>query len=132
VDQETFRVGSGIYLAGDSTDVRFGAVFEEDNETGYFYALELPKHTILDALHIYNIANVVDRDRPSTFSIVWSDDGSKCALLINNYPHGAFDFVAQRGYCRTNFPSFPRQAEQAWQKYDHSWSDDAVSWLVPE
>ncbi|MGP0017489.1 MAG: DUF2251 domain-containing protein [Candidatus Sulfotelmatobacter sp.] len=60
--------------------------FEDEGETDYFYALDLLRtpDKILDAVHIYNVANVVDRDRPSQVDIVWSEDGSKCALLINN------------------------------------------------
>lgn len=48
---------------------------------------------ILDAVHIYNVANVVDRDRPFALSIVCSEDGMNCALLINGYPHAAFNFA---------------------------------------
>jgi hypothetical protein len=84
---------------------------------------------ILDAVHIYNVANVADRERPSTVCIVWSEEGTQCALLINAYPHAAFDFSAKRGYCRTNFPNFHHQAERGWSPSDHSWSDDAVAWL---
>jgi hypothetical protein len=60
---------------------------------------------------------------------VWSEDGAKCALLINDYPHAAFDFAAKRGYCRTNFPNFPNKVERSWSESDHSWSDEAVVWL---
>jgi len=100
-------------------------------DTGYCYAVDLnrPDNKILDSVHIYNVANVADRDRPSTLSIVWSEDGCKCALLINGYPHAAFDFAAKRGYCRTNFPNFPDEGEGGWSKSDHSWSADAVEWL---
>jgi hypothetical protein len=87
------------------------------------------KHMILDAVHIYNVANVMDRDQPSTLFIAWSDDGSRCALLINDYPHAAFDFKAKRGYCRTNFPNFHESKKGKWRKSDHTWSDEAVAWL---
>ncbi len=87
---------------------------------------------ILDAVHIYNVKNIVDRDKPSILCIVWSEDGNKCALLINDYPHAAFDFVAKRGYCRTNFPNFSHPGKDGWLRSDHSWSDDAVAWLDSE
>jgi len=89
-------------------------------------ALPLAPSRAIDAVHKHNVANVTDRDRPSTLSIVWSADGCKCALLINGYPHAAFDFAAKRGYCRTNFPN---ETEGSWSKSDHSWSDDAIAWL---
>ena len=131
MEGHTFQVGSDVFVAQDAPDGRHSAFFEDDGETGYFYAVDLrpPDNTILDAVHIYNVANVVDRDRPSTLSIVWSEDGAKCALLINGYPHAAFDFAAKRGYCRTNFPNFPNKAERSWAESDHSWSDEAVAWL---
>src|SRR5678815_4002694 len=106
MDEQTFQVGSEVFVAQDAPDGRYSAFFEDDGETGFFYAVDLGQadNMILDAVHIYNVANVVDRDRPSTLSIVWSEDGLRCALLINSSPHAAFDFAVKRGYCRTNFP----------------------------
>ncbi len=62
-------------------------------------------------------------------AILWSGDGIKCALLINAYPHAAFDFEAKRGYCRTNFPNFPKTSAGCWDSSDHHWSDEAIAWL---
>jgi hypothetical protein len=131
MSEQVFQVGSDVFVADDSPGGRYRAFFEDDGETGYFYAVDLTQsdHTILDAVHIYNVANVVDRDRPSTLSIAWSKEGEKCALLINGYPHAAFDFAAKRGYCRTNFPNFPNRNEEGWAQSGHAWSDDAVAWL---
>jgi hypothetical protein len=130
--EQTFKPGDGVTFASDSLINPHGAVFEDDGETGYFYALDLDgsESMILDAVHIYNVANVSDRDRLSTLSIIWSDDGVKCALLINGYPQAAFDFAAQRGYCRTNFPNFPTMTPGLWPSADHSWSDEAIAWLT--
>ena len=80
-------------------------------------------------MNIYDVKNVTDRDRVSTLSIVWADDGLKCALLINGYVHGVFDFSAKRGFCRTNFPNFPDRGDGSWPSSDHSWSEDAITWL---
>jgi hypothetical protein len=102
-----------------------GTFFEDDGETGYFYATRLSGHEIFDAVHIHNIASVVDRDRESEVEILWSNDGFKSALLINHYPHAVFDFSAKRGYCRTDFPNSPRRKDGGWQKDTHRW-DDAV------
>lgn len=129
--EQTFQVGANFSTARDSPCGQHSALFEDDGETGYFYAIDLTQldNMILDAVHIYNVANVVDRSRPSAFSIVWSDDGLKCALLINGHPHAAFDFSSKRGYCRTNSPNFPVPSRGCWPSSDHSWSDDAVAWL---
>jgi hypothetical protein len=125
----TLHVGKKEFFSAHAPTDRFGAYFEDDGETGYFYALEFGRkpNEIVDALHIYNVRNVRDSHKPSELQIVWSSDGNKCALLINNHPHAAFDFLARRGYCRTNFPNFA--GERDWQHSDHSWSDDAISWL---
>jgi hypothetical protein len=127
--EETLHVGAGAFVASDSPNGRWSSFFEDDGETGYFYAwdLELRDNNILDALHIYNVSNVVDRDRPSTVQVVWSREGSKCALLINGYPHAVFDFEARRGYCRSNFPLRHAPSHAGWLQSDHSWSDDAAS-----
>jgi len=126
-----FHPGDNSFAAKDSPGGRYSAFFEDEGDTGYFYAVDLTRkdQTILDAVHIYNAANVTDRDRPSTLEILWSEDGLKCALLINGYAHAAFDFAAQRGFCRTNFPNFPDQPQGCWSQSDHAWSDDAVAWL---
>ena len=129
--EQTFQPGDCVLLLCDAPGGSVSASFEDDGETGYFYAIDLTRtdNMILDAVHVYNVTNVSDRDRPLTVSIEWSEDGFKCALLINGYPHAAFDFSAQRGFCRTNFPNFPSQSPGCWLSSDHSWSEDAVAWL---
>jgi hypothetical protein len=126
------HVGQKELFEVDAPGNQFSAFFEDDGDVGYFYALERLQATdqVVDALHIYNVANVTDAQRPSDLSIVWSADGSRCVLLINGYAHAAFDFVAKRGYCRTNFPSLP-DLGRGWNS-SHQWSDEAVAWLNAE
>jgi hypothetical protein len=129
--EQTFKPGDKALIGSDSPTHPNSAFFEDDGDTGYFYAMDLARseNMILDAVHIYNVANVLDRDRESSLSIVWSADGMKCALLINGYPHATFDFGAKRGYCRTNFPNLPNTPTGCWDSSDHYWSDEAVAWL---
>lgn len=84
----------------------FSGVFEDDGGTGYFYAVnrEDTQIRILDAVHIYNVANVVDRDEASEAEIVWSADGLKAGLLLNGYLHALLDFSSKKAYSRSNFP----------------------------
>jgi hypothetical protein len=112
-----FRPGTDTWVASDSPTSSFSGVFEDDGQTAYFYAYDRANadHAILDAVHIYNVANVSDRDRDSEVEIVWSTDGLKAALLINRYPHAVINFEAQRAYSRSNFPPPPKG----------SWSDGA-------
>ena len=129
--EQTFKPGDRTTFGIDSVTHPYSAFFEDDGETGYFYALDLTRSDgmILDAVHIYNVADVSDRERESTVSIAWSADGMKSALLINGHVHAAFDFDAKRGYCRSNFPNLPSTASGCWDGTDHHWSDEAIAWL---
>ena len=103
--EETFVVGQDTYVDSVSPKGSQAVVFEDNKETGYFYAAETkPSLQVLDALHIYNVADVVNKEKPSKAQIVWTDDGLKAALLINDYCHAVFDFVQKAGYCRNGFP----------------------------
>lgn len=100
-----FTVGNDAYFNSVSPLNSYGVAFEDDLETGYFYAIDTGKEAqILDALHIYNVKNIVDRDKPSKLQIVWSKNGMIAFLLINNYCHAIFDFEEKAGYCRNGFP----------------------------
>jgi len=120
-----YTVGTETTLESASPKNNYLVVFEDDGETGYFYGLDTLRegNPILDALHIYNVANVTDKDNPSVAQIVWSGDGGKALLLINDYPHAAFDFAAKRGYCRTNFPP----PDTSWTEHGHEWNDEVLS-----
>ncbi|RNI25037.1 DUF2251 domain-containing protein [Rufibacter latericius] len=110
-EEEDFFPGKDTFI--DSTaDNENAVVFEDNEETGYFYAVErIDGLKILDALHIYNVKDVVDKDRPSTLKILWSEDESMALLSINNYYHALFDFKNKAGYCRTGFPENGSWAE---------------------
>jgi hypothetical protein len=103
----SFLPGRNTFFASDSPTSSFSGVFEDDGRTAYFYAYDrsAPDDArILDACHIYNAANVVNRERASEVSVIWTRDGLKAALLINDHAHAVLDFAARRAYCRTNFP----------------------------
>jgi hypothetical protein len=125
--EEQFLVGKDAYVSSKSPTTAYGAFFEDDGDTGYFYGMDLSREAnqVLDALHIYNVASVVDKEKPSVARIEWSDDGSKAALFINGYAHAVFDFSGKRGYCRTNFPSPDRK----WTSFGHEWSETALEWF---
>ena len=120
---QEISVGTKVVVDGPSPSTQYAVVFEDDGDTGYFYGLDKAKkdNPILDALQIYNVENITDRNIPSTVQIVWSADGLKSALLINKYPHAIFDFQAKRGYCRTGFPP----PAKTWSAQGHEWDDKA-------
>jgi hypothetical protein len=104
--EQPLQVGTPCVVASSSSRGPHGVVFEDDGDTGYFYALDHRRadRPIVDALQVYNASAVIGRDRPRTLRIVWSEDGQKAALFIDGDAYAVFDFAAQRGYCRTNFP----------------------------
>jgi len=84
----------------------FSGIFEDNGQTGYFHAFdrantEMP---ILDAVHIYNVADLIDRHLESDVEIRWSADGLKAGLLINEYLCAVLDFAAHKAYSRSSFP----------------------------
>jgi hypothetical protein len=99
VAETSFQVGQQLILEGLSPATAFAVVFEDDGTTGYLYGLDTTRvdRTILDALHIYNVDSVVDRELTSTARIMWSSDGLRSLLLINDVPHAGFDFEKRRG-----------------------------------
>ena len=123
-------VGQSTMIEGAAPRGSFSAVFEDDGETGYFYAVDrsVREQPIQDALHIYNVASVTDKVRPSTVKIGWADDGLKAVLLINDYPHAVFDFAAQQGYCRTGFPP---PGVGPWSQQGHEWNEACIALFMP-
>jgi hypothetical protein len=97
--QAQLIVGEEQVIKSLAPEGMLAAVFEDDGRTGYFYALDesLEGNPILDAVHIYNVEDISDAHIPSDVKIGWSEDSQKCVLLINGYPHAAFDFVGKMG-----------------------------------
>ena len=122
--EETLTIGEQAVVEGPAPEGPYSAVFEDDGDTGYFYALDCraEDQPILDAMHIFNDSQISDGHIPSVFQIVWSADGLKTMLVINNYPHAVFDLEARRGYCRTGFPP----PASSFSSQGHDWSDEAL------
>jgi len=121
VASEEFFPGTEIVIEGRSPSGNCCAIFEDNGETGYFYANAISgeNYEVLDALHIYSLEEVTDREISSTAVILWSSDNQKVALLINRIPHAVFDFSSRRGYCRDNFPEPDK--ESGWSR--DGWDD---------
>ncbi|MEN5090884.1 DUF2251 domain-containing protein [Pseudomonas protegens] len=119
------KVGSALVLEAPAESGTCVVVFEDDEHTGYFYALDTASgdNPIQDALHIYNVTDVSDREKPSVVKVGWSTDHRKAVLLINDYPHAVFDFDAQQGYCRSGFPP---QIGKGWSEAGHQWDEAAL------
>jgi hypothetical protein len=128
--EETLTVGEGGFVDCASHVPPFAVVFEDDRDTGYFYAIEMDAegddYQILDALHVYTAANVADGDEPVRFQIAWTDDGRRALLLIEGAPWAAFDFERKQGLSRSDFP--PPAEGSAWKHLP--WDDSTVEELL--
>jgi hypothetical protein len=124
VAEQQITVGKEQFVEGPAPEGPYAAVFEDDESTGYFYALDRsgPGQPIRDAMHIYNVDAVTDGHIPSLVEIAWSLDHLKVVLLINDHPHAVFDFATKRGWCRTGFP--PPDDHNGWTR--HAWDDAAL------
>lgn len=140
MQEQSFRRGEDCFLESFSPENNYGVVFEDDGETGYFYAVEKDPGghglRVLDALHIYEAASDDEEDQadpkeksgteeqaeaPSKLLIVWSKDWKKCALVINGACHAIFDFEAQGGYNINEFPP-----NDFWTKGERKLTDEMV------
>jgi hypothetical protein len=127
--EQAFSPGEDTFVESSSSENSYAVIFEDDAETGYFYALEVNKDTgeqkILDALHIYESATAPGKGKSAVVKIIWSTDWLRCALVINNYCHAAFDFQNQGGYNRNEFPP----PNEIWTKGERKLTDEMVEQL---
>lgn len=83
-------------------------MFEDDGETGFFYAMDLHQaaQPVVDRLFVYRVSDVEQNTikEPRRLQICWSEDGYLALLMINEYPHAVFDFRAFVGYNHTKLP----------------------------
>lgn len=118
------------FLSVNSSVVPWTVVFEDEGAAGYFYACDRSRETqeesILDAMLIYNVSSLQERESERIASVEWSRDGQKAVLYLDGTAQAIFDFEARAGYCRTNFPNFLDAGGETWRKSTHAWSDEVL------
>jgi len=73
MSQQNFLPGNDAFAATAAPDGRYGAFFDDDGESAYFYALDLDSDDlILDAVRVYDAVRYPHRKRHSSLSIEWS------------------------------------------------------------
>jgi len=102
------RAGEEAVLQADAPRGRFSVVFEDDGDTGYFYGLDLASEAssgnpIVDALHLYNVEAVSDRESAYPVEIRWAGDRNR-GLCIAESCQAVFDFDEKRAVSRSAFP----------------------------
>ena len=126
--KSTFRVGTPTVTTARAPKGPFGIVFEDDGATGYVYGIRRRwwrQPIVLDALHLYNVEAVRDRESPQQLEARWSPDGLRAAILINGHPHAAFAFAEQRAGCMTAFPP-----PSPWCRSSHEWDVSLIEFLA--
>lgn len=103
--EDNFLVGQDTFIDSMSPTTPNAVVFENNTETGYFYALPTdPNQQVLDALNIYDVGKVIDKDKVCKIQVAWTEDRTIASLLINDYCHAIFDFINRAGFCRNAYP----------------------------
>ena len=125
---QDFTVGTPLVLESFFEHSPYGVVFEDDGDTAYFYAVH-QENGILDALGIYDVQDVADKNIPNEINIIWNEDCTVAALDINGYIHALFDFNRHAGYCRNAFP----EAYGDWLQDDNRLlSDELLDQYLPD
>ncbi|EJV0282696.1 DUF2251 domain-containing protein, partial [Vibrio parahaemolyticus] len=89
---ESICMGSKLRFGSESPIGHYEAIFEDDGSTGYLYLMDSEKegNPIITAFGIYQ-SDYPD-DENVTASILWGEDATKVALLINGVAQAYFDF----------------------------------------
>ncbi|MHC4121188.1 MAG: DUF2251 domain-containing protein [Planctomycetota bacterium] len=119
--------GPGPYAK--SLDAKCGVVFEDDGETGYFYATDSGGTTIFDALHLYDRQDNDRLRQGEEVFVVWNPGRQRAAIFYHDQFQAVFDFTARRGACRTGFP--PSKGK-GWSADGHAWDESLTMGLEPE
>ena len=123
--EQAIEPGTETFIESPSEENNYAVVFEDDSDTGYFYAVEVNAQTgeqkILDALHIYQVEET-EKPPPCVLKIIWSTDWLKCALVIDNKCHAVFDFENHAGYNRSEFPP----PNELWTKGSRELQEDKI------
>ena len=118
------------FLSVNSTAVPWTVVFEDEGLAAYCYACDRSQETqeesILDAVLIYNVGALRDQTTQRLASVEWSPNGQQAVLYLDGTAQALFDFAAQRGFARTDFPNYLDEGKGGWNRSTHAWSEAAL------
>jgi hypothetical protein len=126
--RSTFQVGVPTVITAIAPEGPFSVVFEDAGGTGYAYGIRRRwwrSSAVLDALHLYNVETVKDREQAQMLEVLWSPDGMRAAIMLNGHPHAAFAFAERRAACMTAFPP-----ASAWCRSSHEWDPTLIEFLA--
>jgi len=119
--------GTATMVASTSRVGATAVFFEDDGDTGYFYACAGPSGVICDALQVYTVAGIRRRARVSVVQIGWSPSGRQAVLILDGQAQAVFDFERKKGWCRKAFPG--ALGNGTWSADGHEWEDSCLGYF---
>lgn len=80
-----------IYESATDETGRFGAVFERDDETAYFYLLDMRKQEGDRIVSAFNAKAVTELPADTPVSIRWNSSGAAVGLFVSGTLSAIFD-----------------------------------------
>lgn len=118
------------YLEALSCQGRWRVLFEDEGPAGYLYACDRSlgegDESMLDSMLIYNVSSLEEPGRERLASIQWSRSGLQAVFYLDGLAQGFVDFGTRQSFCRSNFPNFLDQGEDAWRGSSHAWDEGAL------
>jgi hypothetical protein len=93
-----------IWVARANADRSFGAIFEDDGKTGFFYLCSLNPKEILSHVEIYQASELPFPMREEFIQIYWAEHGQRAALSIRGWPLAVFDIPSRKGWLLPELP----------------------------
>ena len=88
--------------------------FEDDGESGYLYVSDRTTNVVIKHLQIYDCANIL-KVREEDVRVVWSVNGTKCAVSIWDGIRGIIDLAkGVEGRAKLTSRSTPPISDSAW------------------
>ena len=105
----------------------FAVLFEDDGEAGYVYAARLDAQQNADVedlveLYQHHSEFLLPFQMPQDLNVVWSKNGEKAAVLIQETFHVVFDFATSRTYAK----SLDVPEESGWSRLQFEYRADIV------
>lgn len=115
-------MGMQTHLHSPSPVSPYAGVFESDDDGAVFCAVSLSSDQdpeVDDVIEVFSKDEIGQISADSDIRIVWSKDGNKCGLIINDNFYAMFDFAKKEGHTRkpTSVP------ESGWTRVAFSWTD---------
>ena len=90
------------------------AVFEDDGDTGYLYVFVVADQQIRQRVQIYDKAEILNVG-PEDVRVMWSEDGTKCGVLIWNKMRGIINCAEnQEGRVKLESRETPGVGDAEW------------------